>query len=131
MRASGRFDVTIAPQANDAGSGLGRMSLDKAYHGELEATAKGEMLTAMAATPGSGAYVAVERVIGTLLGKRGSFALVHRGVMAQGGQELSITVVPDSGTEELKGLEGTLSILIEPGGAHSYVLEGTLPGSAS
>jgi hypothetical protein len=131
MRASGRFDVTIAPQANDAGSGLGRMSLDKAYHGELEATAKGEMLTAMAATQGSGAYVAVERVTGTLLGKRGSFALVHRGVMAQGQQELSITVVPDSGTEELKGLQGTLSILIEPGGAHSYVLEGTLPGSES
>ena len=131
MRASGRFDVTIAPQANDAGSGLDRMSLDKTYHGELEATAKGEMLTAMGAAQGSGAYVAVERVTGTLLGKRGSFALVHRGVMAQGRQELSITVVPDSGTEELKGLEGTLTIRIEPGGAHFYVLEGMLPANGS
>ena len=115
--------------ASDAGTGLGRMSLDKVFHGELEATSTGEMLTAMGAVKSSGAYVAVERVTGTLLGKRGSFALVHRGVMTQGRQELSITVVPDSGTEQLQGLAGALGILIEPGGAHAYVFEETLPAT--
>ncbi|MGZ6162274.1 MAG: DUF3224 domain-containing protein [Myxococcaceae bacterium] len=129
VKATGRFDVKVAPVVNDAGTGLGRMSLDKVFHGELDATSTGERLTAMGAGQGSGAYVAVERVTGTLLGKRGSFALVHRGVMAQGRQELSITVVPDSGTEQLQGLEGTLGIRIEAGGAHFYDFEGTLTGT--
>ena len=128
MKATGRFDVKLGPVASDAGTGLGRMSLDKVFHGEIEATSSGEMLTAMSASGSSGAYVAVERVRGTLLGKPGSFALVHRGVMTQGRQELSITVVPDSGTGELQGLEGTLVIRIEPGGAHFYDFAGTLPG---
>jgi hypothetical protein len=105
------------------------MSLDKVFHGELDATSTGEMLTALGAAKNSGAYVAVERVTGTLLGKRGSFAVVHRGIMAQGRQELSVTVVPDSGTEQLQGLEGTLGIRIEPGGVHFYDFEGTLPGT--
>jgi len=129
VRASGSFEVKIAPVADDAGTGLGRMSLEKVLHGELEGTSRGEMLTAMGARKGSGAYVAVERVTGTLLGRRGSFALVHRGVMANGKQELLITVVPDSGTEALEGLEGTFTIRIEPAGEHFYVLEGALPGS--
>ncbi|HZX42624.1 MAG TPA: DUF3224 domain-containing protein [Myxococcaceae bacterium] len=127
LRASGSFEVKIAPAADDAGTGLGRMSLDKVLHGELEGTSHGEMLTAMGAGKDSGAYVAVERVTGTLLGRRGSFALVHRGVMTAGKQELLITVVPGSGTGALQGLEGTFTVRIEPGGKHFYLLEGTLP----
>ena len=92
------------------------MSLEKAWHGGVQATSRGEMLTAMGAGKGSGAYVAVERVTGTVLGRKGSFSLVHRGVMAGGQQELSITVVPGSGTDELQGLEGTVSIRIDPDG---------------
>jgi hypothetical protein len=105
------------------------MELDKVFHGDLEATSHGEMLTAMGAAKTSGAYVAVERVSGTLLGRRGTFALVHRGVMAEGKQELSISVVPDSGTGELQGLTGTLGIRIEPDGKHFYDFEGTLPAT--
>lgn len=128
VHAEGSFDVKIAPQA-DAGTGLGRMALQKTWHGEVQATSRGEMLTAMGAGNGSGAYVAVERVTGTVLGRKGSFSLVHRGVMAGGQQELSITVVPGSGTDELQGLEGTVSIRIDPDGKHFYVLAGTLPGN--
>ena len=87
------------------------------------------MLTAMGAGKGSEAHVAVERVTGAVLGRRGSFSLVHRGVMHAGQQELSITVVPCSGTEALQGLEGTVSIRIEPDGRHFYLLGGTLPGN--
>jgi hypothetical protein len=129
VRASGSFEVKVAPVADDAGTGLGRMSLDKVLHGDIEGTSHGEMLTAMGAGKDSGAYVAVERVTGTLLGRHGSFALVHRGVMASGKQELLITVVPGSGTGALQGLEGTFGLRIEPDGKHFYVLEGTLPGN--
>ena len=126
MKASGSFEVKLVPQADDAGTGLGRFLLDKVYRGDLEATARGEMLTAGNART-SGAYVAVEQVSGKLLGREGTFALVHRGVMTGGRPDLSITVVPDSGTGDLRGLEGTLSIRIEAGGAHLYTFEGTLP----
>jgi|KBSMisStaDraftv2_1062788.scaffolds.fasta_scaffold48336_3 hypothetical protein len=128
VHAEGSFEVKIAPQADDAGTGLGRMSIQKTWHGDVEATSRGEMLTAMGAGNGSGAYVAVERVTGTVGGRKGSFSLVHRGVMAAGRQELSISVVPGSGTEALQGLEGTVSIRIDPDGKHFYVLAGTLPG---
>lgn len=128
VHAEGSFEVKIAPQADDAGTGLGRMSIQKTWHGDVEATSRGDMLTAMGAGEGSGAYVAVERVTGTVGGRKGSFSLVHRGVMAAGRQELSITVVPGSGTDELQGLEGTVSIRIDPDGKHFYVLAGTLPG---
>lgn len=129
VHAEGSFDVKIAPQADDAGTGLGRMSLEKTWHGGVQATSRGEMLTAMGAGKLSGAYVAVERVTGTVLGRKGSFSLVHRGVMAGGQQELSITIVPGSGTDELQGFEGTVSIRIDPDGKHFYVLAGTLPGN--
>ena len=82
---------------------MGRMSLDKQYHGDLEAAAKGEMLSAMTATEGSGVYVAIERVTGKLHGRSGSFVLHHTGTMARGAQQLSIAVAPDSGTGELAG----------------------------
>ena len=113
-----------APQVDDAGTGLGRMALQKAWHGEVQATSRGEMLTAMGAGKGSGAYVAVERVTGTVLGRKGSFSLVHRGVMASGQQELSITVVPGSRHRRAAGPRGDgehpdrpgRTALLRPGG---------------
>ena len=111
--ATGTFEVQMAPQAQDAaaGSTLGRMTLDKQFHGDLEATGKGEMLTVRTDTA-SAAYVAVERVSGTLHGCSGTFALVHTGIMGGDGQRLTVTVVPDSGTGELAGLSGELAIAV-------------------
>lgn len=129
VHAEGSFEVKIAPVADDAGAGMGRMSIQKTWHGDIEATSRGEMLTAMGAAKDSGAYVAVERVTGSVNHRKGSFSLVHRGVMERGTQELSITVVPDSGTGELRGLTGTVGIRIDPDGKHFYTLEGTLPGN--
>jgi hypothetical protein len=128
--ASGPFEVKINPQSEDKGDGstMGRMSLDKQYRGDLEATAKGEMLYASATeVQGSGSYVAVERVTGTLNGRGGSFALAHKGSMSGGTQHMDITVVPDSGSGELAGLTGSMKIIITADGKHSYELEYTLP----
>ena len=126
MKATGTFDVKITPQASDLapeGPNLGRMSIDKTYHGDLEGPAKGEMITAAGiAVKESAAYSAVERVSGTLHGKKGSFALQHTGIMTRGTPSLNVTVVPDSGTGELTGLTGRMDIIIE-GKQHSYVLE--------
>jgi len=128
--AAGAFDVKIAPQQLSdvaAGPSLGRMSIDKQYHGDLEATGKGEMLTAMSSdVKTSGTYVAVERVEGTLHGHKGGFCLAHTGTMNRGAQQLTITIVPDSGIGDLKGITGALSIKIEEG-KHFYDLEYTLP----
>jgi uncharacterized protein DUF3224 len=121
-RASGTFDVEITPQAGRDDSGaprLGRMWLDKRFHGDLDATSRGEMLTAGEIASGSAGYVAIERVSGALHGRRGAFALQHSGVMNRGVGELSITVVPGSGTEELAGLSGRMAVHIA-GGDHSY-----------
>ena len=125
--ASGTFDVRMTPQNEDRaeGTALGRMSLDKQFHGALEATGKGEMLTAVTEV-GSAVYVAIERVTGTLDGRAGSFVLAHQGTMTRDGQQLSIKVVPDSGTGQLTGLSGRMTITIE-GGKHSYGFEYTLP----
>jgi len=130
--AKGPFDVKLAPQPvalEDQGEGAtrGRMSLDKQYHGELEAASKGEMLTAMTATQGSAGYVAIEKVDGTLHGRKGTFALQHNATMTRGEPFLNIIVVPDSGTGELTGLSGTMKIVIEAGGKHFYELDYTLP----
>lgn len=128
-RASGTFDVKINPlTAYDAseGSPLGRMSIDKQFHGDLEATSKGEMLSAMTAVQGSAGYVALERVTGSLEGRTGSFILQHSGTMTRGTPGLTISVVPDSGTGELLGLTGRMSIEIGAG-KHSYELEYSLP----
>jgi len=124
-QATGTFNVQMAPQATDdgpPGSTLGRLSVAKQLQGDLEATGRGEMLTAMTAVKGSAGYVAIERITGTLHGRTGSFVLLHRGIMTGGAQELSITIVPDSGTGELIGLSGTLAIKIVDG-QHSYVLD--------
>jgi len=127
INARGSFEVKLDPQSQDQadGSTLARYSLDKTFHGDLEATSRGEMLSAGGAVAGSGAYVAVERVTGTLQGKNGSFALVHRGIRSASGQELLITVVPDSGSGDLTGIRGTLQIVIADG-KHSYDLEYSL-----
>jgi hypothetical protein len=126
-RASGPFDVKVIPQAPDeAGGGLGRMLLDKQFHGDLEATSKGQMLAAGTAVEGSAGYVAMETVSGTLHGRRGTFVLQHSGTMNRGTPQLTITVVPDSGTGELAGLAGTMTIDIAAGGKHSYGFEYTL-----
>ena len=127
--AGGAFDVKLTPdpftdKAMD--STLGRMLIEKQFHGDLEATSKGEMLTVATAVKGSGVYVAVERVTGTLQGRKGSFALHHTGIMTRGTPELKIMVVPDSGTEEMEGISGSLLIKIE-GGKHSYEFDYSLP----
>ena len=128
LHAEGSFEVKLTPQADDAGTGLGRMSARE----DLARTVRGNVARRDADRDGErqghGAYVAVERVTGKVLGRRGSFSLVHRGVMTNGQQELSITVVPGSGTEDFQGFEGAVTIRIEPGGKHFYVLSGTLPG---
>lgn len=129
MKASGPFKVKMEPQADEEvskSSSLGRMSLDKEFHGDLEATSRGQMLTAMTDTEGSAGYVAIEQVSGTLAGRKGTFALQHSGIMTRGAQQLTITVVPDSGTGELEGLAGEMGIDIIDG-QHVYRLEYTLP----
>lgn len=113
---SGTFDVTLTPQGvpdSADGIALARMTLDKRFHGALEATSVGQMLTAAAAGSGAAAYVALERVTGTLQGRSGSFALMHSGVMTKDAQELRVTVAPGSGTGDLVGLSGTMDIRIE------------------
>ncbi len=127
--AKGPFDVATKPVEQDKaeGSTLGRFSLDKTYHGALEATGKGEMLTVGTDVPGSAAYVAVERVVGTLDGKTGSFALVHRGSMRGKDVNMSVDIVPDSGAGALKGVTGRLIITVVEG-KHQYELEYALPG---
>ena len=130
-RASGTFEVKLSPQ-EDKGVDptLGRMSLDKQFHGDLEATSKGQMLTAGTAVQGSAGYVAIERVSGTLKGRSGTFALQHSGTMTRGTPQLTITVVPDSGTGQLAGLAGRMTINIADG-KHSYELEYTLAEAAA
>jgi hypothetical protein len=124
-RATGPFDVRVTPQAPDGtyeDAQLGRFTLDKQFHGDLEATGRGQMLTGGTNIKGSAGYVAIERVNGALHGKRGEFVLMHTGTMAHGEFNLSIIVVPDSGTGELTGLSGRMAIIID-GKKHSYDFE--------
>jgi hypothetical protein len=129
-RASGTFEVKMRPLAD--GERLDdltvkRFTFDKQLAGGFAGTSRGEMMATSAGGQGSGAYVAVERLTGVLEGRRGSFTVVHRGTMREGGSfDLAITVVPDSGSGQLAGLAGSMTITIA-GGAHSYELEYTLP----
>jgi hypothetical protein len=128
MHASGTFDVKMTAQPAEANVGdasIGRMALDKRYHGELDATGVGQMLATGTAVPGSAGYVAMERVRGTLGGRRGAFNLQHNGSMQRGAPSLSVSVIADSGTDELAGLAGTLEIVIKDG-KHYYEFEYTL-----
>ena len=123
--ASGTFDVKVTSQAAEAGGAdgdIGRMLLDKRFHGDLEGTSKGQMLAAMSSVKGSAGYVAMERFTGTLKGRSGSFVLQHMGVMTRGAPQLTVSVVPDSGTGQLVGLTGTMKIIIADG-KHSYEFE--------
>jgi hypothetical protein len=122
-QASGPFEVKLEPQAGDPT--VGRMSIDKQFHGDLEATSKGQMLAISTDVKGSAGYVAMERVTGTLEGRTGTFALQHSGTMTRGVPELLITVVPDSGTDQLVGLSGKMRINIVEG-KHSYEFEYSL-----
>jgi len=123
MTARGTFEVTMTPQASNTHNGIteSRMSLEKRYHGNLEAQGSGTMLSTTTSAEGSAGYVAMERVAGTLHGRRGSFVLQHHGVMSRGAQALTVAIVPDSGTGELTGISGTCGISVA-GGTHSYEL---------
>jgi hypothetical protein len=118
-RASGTFLVELTPQAEDAS--IGRNLIAKQFHGDFEGTSKAQMLFFMGGVKGSGGYVEMERVTGKLNGKAGSFALQHSGTMTRGAQSLSVTIVPDSGSEELTGISGSMDIEIAEG-KHSYNL---------
>jgi len=127
--AEGTFDVKTTPLAADealAGTQVGRYSLVKQYHGDLDAISKGEMLGAGDLAKGNAGYVAIEQVNGTLQGHTGSFALQHVGAMEGGKYKMSVMVVPGSGTGELAGIAGTLTITIAAG-EHSYAFDYTLP----
>jgi Protein of unknown function (DUF3224) len=134
--ATGSFEVKVIPQAPDAqaadkpvGNPIGRMLLDKQFHGELEAASQGQMLAAGTAVKGSAGYVALEQVTGMLQGRNGSFLLQHNGTMTRGQPQLSIAVVPDSGTGELTGLTGKMEIEIKDG-KHFYHFEYTVAETA-
>ncbi len=120
--AAGTFEVKInslPPYNTSADAKLARMSIDKQFHGDLEGTSQGEMLSAGTEFNGSAGYVAIERVTGTLNGRSGGFALQHNATMTRGTPYLNIVVIPDSGTGELVGLSGTMHIIIDKG-KHSY-----------
>ena len=131
--ANGTFEVKVNVQKADnkeaESAKLGRMSLEKRFHGELQATSAGEMLSVGTEIAGSAGYVAMERVNGTLHGRTGSFALQHSGTMKRGEPQLSVTVVPDSGTGQLVGLAGEMTIKIVEG-KHFYEFRYTLTATA-
>jgi len=130
-RAMGSFEVSLQPLSNAEISGdalLGRILLTKKFNGDLRASARGQMLSAGTATRGSAAYVAIDQVTGELDGRKGSFMLQHSASMNRGVPSLSIMVVPDSGTDELNGLTGTLSINIVDG-RHFYDFLYSIPAS--
>ena len=124
QHAAGPFDVKVTPQKPDTqiarAANLGRLTIDKRFHGDLEGISKGEMLATHTDVPGSAGYVALERVTGTLKGRNGSFVLQHSATMTRGKPNSTITVVPDSGTGELRGISGKMNITVATDGAHSY-----------
>lgn len=125
LHASGNFEVTLTPvplQHAQADVSLARRAIAKQFHGDLQAQSHGEMLSAMGSEKGSAGYVAIEQVSGTLHGRSGSFVLQHSGVMTRGAPQLSVSVVPDSGTGELAGLSGQMQIQISEG-RHSYTFD--------
>jgi Protein of unknown function (DUF3224) len=128
-KAMGTFDVKLSPlpQYNTSEDAkLARMSIDKQFRGDLVGTSRGEMLSAGTGTKGSAGYVAIERVTGTLNARSGSFSLQHNATMNRGAPYLNIVVIPDSGTEDLAGLTGTMHIAIDKGN-HSYEFEYSFP----
>lgn len=126
MHVTGPFDVKMLPQDDKLNDGISRMVLDKQYHGGLEGSSKGQML-ATGSAKSSGVYVAIETFTGTLQGKSGSFSLYHTGIMAKGAPSLNINVVPGSGTGQLAGISGKMTITVAADGKHTYEFEYTLP----
>ena len=124
--AHGTFTVKVAPLTPAPAEGLGRFSIDKQIHGDLEATTKGEMFSGGDPKSGVAGYVAIEVVTGTLAGKHGTFALQHSATMDASGPKMTVVVTPGSGTGDLKGIAGTFTIRIE-GGQHFYDFDYTLP----
>jgi len=127
MKATGEFDVKLVPQTDMEVPNLGRLTINKTFRGDLVATTQGQMLSAGTSVANSAGYVAIERVEGELKGKKGSFILQHSGTMDKGKPSLLVTVVPDSGTDELTGISGTLNIIITDGN-HSYDFDYELAG---
>ncbi|WP_435007335.1 DUF3224 domain-containing protein [Tundrisphaera lichenicola] len=130
-QATGTFEVKLTPQGPpnpDDGPPLGRMSINKRFLGSLDATSRGEMLSMGTEVKGSAGYVAIEQVTGTLDGRDGSFVLQHSGVMNRGAPELTISVVPDSGSGQLVGLSGRMMIRIADG-QHTYDFNYEIPES--
>jgi hypothetical protein len=128
LRARGTFEVQLTPQPladQEAGPGLGRLAIAKQFQGDIAGDSRGEMLSMRSEVEGSAGYVAIERVTGTLHGRQGSFVLQHSGTMERGTQRLTISVVPESGTDELVGLAGTMTLQIADG-VHGYDLAYTL-----
>jgi len=128
-RIRGTFEVKLTPQPAESQVGdptIGRMAIDKQFHGDLEGTSKGQMLAAGTDVKGSAGYVAIERVAAALDGRKGTFALQHSGTMTRGDGRLTITVIPDSGTGELAGISGTMTIEIADG-KHFYSFDYSLP----
>lgn len=127
QHATGAFDVKVTPQKPDTqiarAANIGRLTIDKRFHGDLEGVSKGEMLAIQTDMKGSAGYVAMERVTGKLKGHSGSFVLQHSATMTRGTPASSITVVPDSGTGELRGITGKMSITVAADGAHSYTFD--------
>lgn len=130
MKVVGTFDVKLNPldisASGQDGVLLGRMSIEKTFYGELDATSQGEMLSAMTSTAGSAGYVAIEQVDGSLCGKRGSFTLQHFGIMDRGKDRLVLEVIPDSASGELAGLTGRMSLHRE-GTQHLFEFDYDLP----
>ena len=128
--ARGTFEVKVTPQKPDnketETANLERLSIDKQFHGDLEGTSTGEMLASRGDVKGSGGYVAMERVKATLTSRKGAFVLQHSGTMTHNTPQMSVTVVPDSGTGDLTGIAGSMTIKIEEG-KHFYDFEYTLP----
>lgn len=127
--AKGTFDVKVTPitlnDPMDTG-GFGRLALDKKFHGDLSGSSLGQMVASGDPSSGSGGYVALEKVTGTLNGKTGTFVLMHNGTMTPQAMEMRISVVPNSGTGELTGIDGTFRIIIE-GKQHFWEFDYTLP----
>jgi hypothetical protein len=123
---TGEFEVKLNPMDFHApslgGIKLGRLAIEKTFHGDLSATSKGEMLSARTTVSGSAGYVAIEQVTGTLAGRNGTFVLQHFGILAVGKSRLILEVVPDSGEGELVGLSGAMEIKIDSG-KHFYTFD--------
>ena len=122
-QAKGTFEVKLTPEEDKSGEAIvGRMNIAKQFSGDIEGTSKGLMVMVGTPVQGSAGYVAIEKVSGAVNGRTGTFYLQHSGLMRRGEGELTIHVVPDSGTEQLTGISGMFDIKIEDG-KHFYIFE--------